>query len=914
MGRQDLAVELYYGGAWHPAPAYVRDAVTITRGYRDEGGEAPASTADLTLDNRTGDYNPKNAASSLYGLVGRNTPIRAGLALVTETFGGTSSSGWTPADTGQTWTHAGAAAADFTESGGLGRHLHPTKNLVRLSYLDQSWLNVEQLSTFAIPAVALGASVVVGHLARYDPATNTYYWLRLEFNTGGSISAKISKTVAGTQTDLAVSANIPGLTYTAGQTWSLLSSVDGDRLSLRLWQGAVEPMVWTLTDTDTAITAPGRGGVASWAVGGNTNTSLVVSVDGYAAVDRRCVLEVASWKPGRTLDFDPVTGKGDAWTEVEAAGILRRLGQGADVLDSPLRRAILAADPTAYWPLEDADGALSAQSAVAGVDDMQPFGFSRFTAPGTGTPVAAAGLPKFGSGGGIPGSAPVVDLAQGGVLAGVVPAGSGGWRLEFVMVAPRDKAAARIPIRWTTDGTFPAWELQIESTGLFATFRTSVGAGSSGSATATFNVFDGRPHHYQIEAFQSGSNVDTRIYVDDLVVAVFGGTLAGTPGSIRAVTVNPLEEVNGTESMPTFGHLAAWNEPYSGLTTSAVAMLGHAGETAAARFLRLCAEEGVEAVVVGDAAGSRPVGAQRIAPFTELLAETARTDDGLLYEPRDFLGLVLRTGRDLQNQAVALQVNYAANEVKPPFAPVIDDKGTRNDVTAKSTTAGVTARDLLETGRMSVLPPPTGVGRYTTQLDVNPNDLGDVANLAGWARHKGTVDEIRFARLTVDLVDSPGLTAAAAAADVGDLAAVVNLPDDVTPDDASLLALGYVETIGSHTRKITFTAAPGSPYTVATVDGEPRVAADGSTLGAPLTSSALSLSLASTPENGPWTTAAADFPLDIRVGGERMTLSAITGTISPQPAAISARGVNGVQRAWPAGTEVDVWTPAIAPL
>lgn len=76
----------------------------------------------------------------------------------------------------------------------------------------------------------------------------------------------------------------------------------------------------------------------------------------------------------------------------------------------------------------------------------------------------------------------------------------------------------------------------------------------------------------------------------------------------------------------------------------------------------------------------------------------------------------------------------------------------------------------------------------------------------------------------------------------------------------------------------------------------------------------LSVPITSTAANGPWTTDPTDYPLDIRVGGEPMTVAVITGTGLTQTATVSARGVNGVQRAWPAGTPVDVWAPAIAPL
>ncbi|MEU6387662.1 hypothetical protein ABZ847_29360 [Streptomyces bauhiniae] len=920
MPRQDLVAELGYGGGWQQVPLRVAAQVAIVRGYRDEGGEVVPCTADLTLDNRTGAYNPRNVASPLFGLVGRNTPIRIGLTLAADTFGRTSSSGWGTATTGQAWTVGGAAATEFTVSSGIARHLQPTKNVIRLTRLADARSNVEQVSDVAIPAVATGASVVVGHIARYQTGTGDRYWLRFEFDTGGAVSAKISKTIGGVGTDLAVRSGIPGLTYTAGQWWTVRSSVVGRRLSVRAWPtGTPEPDGWTLTVLDSSIVAAGQYGVQSWAVFGNTNTTEV-RFDNYQAIDRRFWGEVASWAPERTLDWGAGAGRGDAWTKVQAAGVLRRLQQGADVIVSPLYREILAANPTAYWPLEDVDGAQSGQSAVTSAPDMVPFGYSRFTTPGTGTAVPAAGLPKFGTGSGIPGSKPVVDLAQGGVLVGSVPPGTGtGWRIEWVMTCPRDQASARVPISWTTTGTWTYWRLQIESTGILSTFALSSTSGAAGNAPRTFSVFDGIPHHYAIVSGVIAGAMYAWLYIDGQLAVLFDPFVVGAftgadPGRLTSIVVNPLEETNGTTSMPILGHVAAWNPAPAVAPASTTAMLGRPGETAGNRFLRLCTEAGVTGVVDGDPAATRPMGAQQIAPLPDLLAECARTDDAMLAEPAGFLGLTFRPGRTLQNQAPALTLDWSAAQVAPPFSPVLDDQRTRNDITARSTSTGVTARAEQTTGRMSVLPPPAGVGRYTTQLDVNPADPVDVAHLASWARHKGTVDEVRFPRATVDLAANPGLAGAASAVDVGDLAAVTNLPDDLTPDDASLLVLGYTETIGSHTRTISFTAAPGAPYTVATAGGTPRIPARGSTLAAGLSSSATTLSLASTAANGVWTTAPAYFPLQMRIGGERVTASAITGTTSPQTVTLSARGVNGAARAWPAGTEVDVWQPAIAPL
>jgi len=60
-----------------------------------------------------------------------------------------------------------------------------------------------------------------------------------------------------------------------------------------------------------------------------------------------------------------------------------------------------------------------------------------------------------------------------------------------------------------------------------------------------------------------------------------------------------------------------------------------------------------------------------------------------------------------------------------------------------------------------------------------------------------------------------------------------------------------------------------------------------------------------------WSTDAADFPLVLRVGGERVVVSQISGAISVQTATIAQRSLS---RTWPAGTPVTVWHPAVVAL
>lgn len=94
-----------------------------------------------------------------------------------------------------------------------------------------------------------------------------------------------------------------------------------------------------------------------------------------------------------------------------------------------------------------------------------------------------------------------------------------------------------------------------------------------------------------------------------------------------------------------------------------------------------------------------------------------------------------------------------------------------------------------------------------------------------------------------------------------------------------------------------------------------RADTDGSQLAAGVTATATTLSVAVTA--GPrWVDSAAypaEFPFDITVGGERMRVTGITGTTSPQTFTV-IRATNGVVKAQTAGTDVRLADPTIAAL
>jgi hypothetical protein len=71
-------IELWYDAQWNDVTSDVRTeagggGITIEKSDRDP------DTAQVTFDNRDGKYSPRNPLSTLYGKIGRNTPIRIGV-------------------------------------------------------------------------------------------------------------------------------------------------------------------------------------------------------------------------------------------------------------------------------------------------------------------------------------------------------------------------------------------------------------------------------------------------------------------------------------------------------------------------------------------------------------------------------------------------------------------------------------------------------------------------------------------------------------------------------------------------------------------------------------------------------------------------------------------------------------------
>lgn len=908
-----LAVELRVDGAWLDITGDVRgeQGIAITRGQSAWGETVDPGSLAMTLDNRDGTYSARNPMSDLFGKIGRNTLARVSAP---------GEDVYLDLD-GTADRIASAAATDALQiAGDLDVRAEVTTN----------WRTPD------------GQQTIIGRYADDDPSS---YWL-LWINKGALQLRWYDTTAEGfwfsertVPDDMPARAAVrvvldvdDGSSETA-ITWYWSDSIDGTWT--QVGNVGTVASITVLPTGDTPLTVapalPGRGRmplvgqVHAVQVRDGIDGTLVAAADFTAqSVGATSFTDDAElgWTVGtgaltnRSTRFHgeinawPVqwsAGGGDVYVPVQGAGIMRRLGQGASPLDSPLRRRIPSADGlVAYWPLEDGGDATQAASPIPGVQPLRVTGFS------------------FGSDTTMPGASTLPVLGDSSSLAGAVPgATAGAWHVE--MVYNLDALPA-------TERTFLTLQLHA-GTGGITQVRVRVSTG--GVRTQALNV-DGSVVQEivstdadAIDAFASGWNrlqIFSATSDDDAIVSAAWRDVGadtwwyafvsytGTPGTVVGVKGSWGADFQGMA----LGHLGVFDVGGTagsapGVTVYNGADDGFSGEEATTRYTRLTTEEGIPAILPYGTADTATMGPQRPNTALDLLQEGADADAGILYEARDTLALAYRPRTSLYNQTPALTLDYTT-DLAPGLQPTEDDTATRNDITV-SRPSGSSARATLDTGALSTQSPPNGVGRYTTAVTRNVETDDQLPGLAGWLLHLGTWDEARYPQVTVNLAANPGLIGAVAAVDIGDLIVITNPPPWLPPGDIRLMVRGYRETLGTYEWTVTFNCGPAGPWTVGVVGDDVlgRVDTGGSVLAAAVDADDTALSV-STVAGRLWTTDPDHYPLTLRVGGgEVVTATACTGTSSPQTMTVT-RAVNGISRGWAAGDDVRLATPMIVSL
>lgn len=593
---------------------------------------------------------------------------------------------------------------------------------------------------------------------------------------------------------------------------------------------------------------------------------------------------------------------GESRVAVQAAGILRRLGQSGSPVHSALYRGLtsgLIAGVEGYWPMEDSAGSTTLAA---------PLGDRPATISSTGVELAA-----FSD---VPASEPLPTFSTGSVTAPVDSFAATGYvRAMCYFSIPSGGTSGTVDVMRLnlSGGSLRSAVLQLTSAGDLQLVTTTTDGTASTEGPIAFGI-EGKQGLIWVYAIQDGSATDVQFGVADLTstaVVVWDYTLALTDfGSISSVRLGG----NGNLESMALGHLVVLStDEFWDVVQLAK---GYAGETALDRLKRLGTEENILiGHRQGDAADySTKMGPQRTATVVELLRECADADGGVLYEPRDYIGLAYRVRYGLYDQPVSLPLDAAREnrgDIVNPFSPVLDDALTRNEVTVSrdsgSSFVASDAADILTRGL------------YATSDTLNIFADGELSAAAGWALHLGTWDGMRYPQVSPAIEVMGDLLPRWSTVDVGDVVTVDNLPPQHPVGAVALMAQGFTEMIDPRRWLTTINASPAGSWTTGFVwdgtseaeDFADRMDTEASELADDVSSTATSLSIATTV--GPvWMDSATypdDFPVLLDLEGEHVLCTAITGTTSPQTATVT-RSLNGIVKAHSAGATVALAVPA----
>lgn len=608
-----------------------------------------------------------------------------------------------------------------------------------------------------------------------------------------------------------------------------------------------------------------------------------MSVDGSL----RAWMESAVLDPDQTPDFAESPARGKRWLDLEAYGPLYRIGQWSDEIQPPMTRTFLQYPSLiGFWPGDD-----EALSTRVGLSRS----YSGVTLADDDAPPGAAGS--------------FVGSATTAVIMGPTHAStSAGWQVFFSTKITNVPAAPNpLPFfTWRANGLL--WNLEADTAGV--TLRMFSGGVQIDSISFGLNPGElTQWMAWRAKTYQSGGNVVTELafYTTQYGVAGITRSVPATLDRLTSIRINGNAIVNGAR----YGQIGALTGTSDDLQSAAAiaSFEGYRGETTAARFLRLLAEAGISRTVQGTT--TTKMGPQKSARLMDLLKEIAATEDGLIFDKKDAIQVVLRTRRHRQNQAAVMTLN-ALTDIVPPFRERIDNVGVQNYVTITDR-GGAVITVSKTSGPMSTAPYPAGIGVFKggpfPDVDVNLADpTTDLPSMAAWYLARGTAPGPRFPSLTLEVgMRSPGLRAAVKALEIGDRILVTGR----LPDAIDLHVIGITEEVGTHTWRFTLTLIPGEIFDVGAEDSMAhRLDSLTTTLQDPKTTTDNFFVFTFTRRDDAWST--TSLPYDINVGGERMTVTAmngVTGTGPWQQTCTVTRSVNGVVKAHPAGAPVRIFTP-----
>jgi hypothetical protein len=935
-----IKTEFLIDGAWTDYSSRVRadGRITITRGQADQQSGISPTTSDFTLNSRDGLFSNRNPGSPLYRKFGRNTQVRHSVlnaagsldAYFLKTYQLTGGGTW--------FSTADKAVLDIVSDIDVRFEVTPATWKPSLPQVIGGKWNGAQTSWMVtlMPTGLLRFSWANAALAQFSATSTTgfaaasgRYALRVTLDVDNGSGSRV--VAFYWSTSLAGSWTLLGTTTTAGTTavYSSTAALEvggangngsspyggeigfvGKVHGAEVYQGIAGTIRARFDPTGQAI------GATTWSDGLATpNTWTLNGTSGRITSDRiRFVGELSSLPQKWDL-----TGR-DVYLPVRASGALRRMMQGGAALHSALYRTFINYTLiNGYWPMEAGTAATKPDNTVKGnTSSVRDVSFTGSTPAGL---AGSAGSVRFNN------SESRMFLYS--------PGRTSTSNTSFIMYFKLTSLPATSKTLLRISGnTIAMLDMQIGPTAFTfnvidfdGVLTATSGAVLFGSGASPLNQWLG----LSISLSQEGGNVRWEIVWHAVGTSIFyspvvgGATFAGTVGRFGKVTLG-FETENAWASAE-FAHvLLTRGDVQLDGGTDQNASKGYAGETVGARMLRLADEEGLAFDFYGDPDTTELMGPQTPSKIIDLWQDAASVDGGVLSEARDMVRMQYVTRQQL-GQAPPLGLNYGAHDLAATPEPVDDDRYLLNDITA-SRPAGSSARAVLEEGALSIQDPPNGVGVYEGTISKNAADDDQLESLANWELFVRTWDEARVPNVVIGLHRGAYATDAlrvngVLAADVGSPITITDLPAFLPPDDMTLLAFGYQEVLEQKLWTLTFNTVPFGPYRTFRIGSGisatdmPRLAASETAptvLNAALNTTATSIVI-NTPTGYPkWvntTSHAAEFPFDVQLGGERITVTACTtgSTVGGnwQQTLTATRSINGVVKSHLAGAEIDLW-------
>lgn len=936
-----IAQQVMINGVWVDFTDDTRGAggvggVTITRGYSGEQSQLSAGQAAFVVNNRDGKYTNDNPTSSLYRLLGRNTPYRTGVdsGTVSARFLGATAAGSTAYDGSVIWT-ADKAALDITGDLDLAVDVDisdTTRNLILMSkYLiagdQRSWMfAIDHLGYLRLLWSTDGT--LAGRLDTVCPvpvdlaAGRQQFRVQLDVNNGSGGWTCSFYTGTGS---IGLSYNFLGSTSGTGVTSVFSSSARvecGDANNAAGFNGTLDssdPFTGkfyaatiraTLNGTLVALMNAYQqtAGTTSWAdTTATANTWNVTGSTELTGLDFRFRGDVPSW-PNR---WD--TSGTDIYIPVTANDIIARLTSGT--LSKPIESAVkhnlkqFAWD--GYWPLEQPIDSSTISAYYGQPGQLSNANFSTQPTDFQGS----AGSLIFSDDTGV----------ASGTANPITGAPTLATYLFYFKLDTIPATSQTIMQFFMTGGTAQKIVLQANTT----QFTISINASDGTVLAGISSSFGGSnsPSNWmamRVKLSSSGGTVTWEwawYQIDSPAAWGTSGTYSGTVGrpwywSSPGYT----GKFNYQIAHVAMGRLDPdiLSSDFQGSTN------GFNLERWDDRARRVGAQTGIPVFIEGNPitaleSYSHLMGPQGLKTPVDLLQECADVAGGMMYAPRDRYGITIRSWEMMINRD-PVTFDYAANHLSGSLQPEPDLFLIENDVTLQ-TPDGSTYRYVKTDGTLNTGDPgsdPDAVGIY--DVGPVPINLGIPSDMEQYAQRRvlfGTWDEARYPTAQIQLerapfVASAALTAAARRLDLGRPYAIANPPSWLPPGTIGQMITGYVETLGGFTQTLVFNARPSGPWNTGTWGSAaaPTTSlwgAKSTTLKTGVNSTATALTLTTPDVREVWSTTASGYP--IQIAGEVMTVTSVgarTGTGPYSQVVNVTRSVNGVVKSLNANEPVTV--------